>query len=93
MTLITNTGKVFNISWIGVSDIDGKLRFSVKNSSFTELFPVFGNPEETEKLSCVWDYDPEEDQQKIVYEYEGYTTLSGFLVRQDQELTVILSKE
>lgn len=71
--LTTNTGKVFDADWCGVSFTDN-LFAALAGYSFEELLPVFQDPEETKKLTF------DDDGQKSVY--EGYTKLLGLQLDQ-----------
>lgn len=91
MTLTTNTGKVFYISWIGISSKDKKLRFSVKNTPMIEILTVFNNPLETERLAYAMDsYSGEENE--FIEIYEGFTVFGGIINEDDNNTIVILAK-
>ena len=54
--LRTATGAEFPISWIGVSDFDGSLRFEVlAPADLPTLFTVFSDPAQTATLTRVYD--------------------------------------
>lgn len=67
--LETKTGKVFQIAWAGVSGIDGALRFEVLGATVADCYQVFSDPQETEKLTRIFDDDRRE--------FEGYTVFKG----------------
>ena len=67
--LETNTGKVFQIAWAGISGIDGALRFEVIGATVADCYQIFSDPQETEKLTRIFDDDRSE--------FEGYTVLKG----------------
>ena len=69
LKLLTAQNTEFPIEWIGISDIDGSLRFEVVGGDLPTLFAVFSDPEHTRTLTRVFDED-----QRI---FEGYTTLKG----------------
>ena len=82
-TIITKTGKEFSVAWIGVSNIDGILRFSVLNSDMTTVFTTFSNPEETETIVHTFGETPKE--------YVGYTVFRGVTLNYQNEMVVALS--
>ena len=84
MTITTNTGKVFPISWAGISGRDGTLCISVKNIQFLEAVTIFNNPEETKKL-----YYSMDEGQLYIQEYDGFTVLTG-INRQSEDYIVNL---
>lgn len=68
--LRTATGKEYPIAWIGVSELDGSLRFEVTGEqNMFELVTVFIRPEETQTLTRVFD----EDEKK----FTGFTVFKG----------------
>lgn len=68
--LRTATGKEYPIAWIGVSELDGSLRFEVTGEqNMFELVTVFIRPEETETLTRVFDEDEKE--------FSGFTVFKG----------------
>lgn len=85
MKLITNTGKEFNISWIGVATIDGALRFCLIDSDVSDIVQVFLDESETIKL--VREYD------SVETEYSGFTKFKTIDVQPDGSIIVALSKE
>ena len=70
ITLRTATGKTFQIAWIGVSELDGALRFEVTGDvNMFELISVMIRPEETETLTRIWDNDEKA--------FTGFTDFKG----------------
>lgn len=68
--LRTATGKEYPIAWIGVSELDGSLRFEVTgDQNMFELVTVFIRPEETKTLTRVFDEDEKE--------FSGFTVFKG----------------
>lgn len=67
--LKTATGKEFEIGWIGVSELDGSLRFEVMGANMFELITVFIRPEETATLTRIFDED-----EKV---FDGFTVFKG----------------
>ena len=57
------------ITWIGISDFDGSLRFETTETKLAELFMIFNDPEHTICLTRVFD-EAEKD-------FEGYTFFKG----------------
>ena len=69
LTVETAQGTSFPISWAGVSDIDGSLRFEVIGADMPLLFSIFTDPEHTRTLTRVFD----EDRRT----FEGFTGFKG----------------
>ena len=69
--LRTASGAEFPISWIGVSDFDGSLRFEVlaEAGDLPNLFAVFSDPAQTATLTRVYDEDEKT--------YTGFTRFKG----------------
>ena len=68
--LRTASGAEFPISWIGVSDFDGSLRFEVlAPADLPTLFTVFSDPAQTATLTRVYDEDEKT--------YTGFTRFKG----------------
>lgn len=65
--IITAQGTEFNVNWMGLSELDGSLRFEVVGSDMQTLFAMFSDPEHTSKLKRVFDED--------TLEFEGYTRI------------------
>ena len=69
LTIVTAQGTELPITWIGISELDGSLRFETTETNMATLFSVFSDPEHTKTLTRVFDED-----RKI---YEGYTGFKG----------------
>lgn len=70
LLLRTETGKEYPIAWIGVSELDGSLRFEVTGEqNMFELVTVFIRPEETQTLTRIFDEDEKE--------FSGFTVFKG----------------
>ena len=81
LTIETAPGTSLPITWIGISELDGSLRFEVAvsasdedpnstfHSSLSTLFSIFSDPEHTRTLTRVFDEDKKT--------FEGYTTFKG----------------
>ena len=81
LTIETAQGTSFPITWIGISELDGSLRFEVDTSGSAEdpdctlhsalstLFAVFSDPEHTCTLTRVFDEDRKT--------FEGFTGFKG----------------
>ena len=67
--MITAQGTEFEVSWAGVSDLDGSLRFEVIGAEMPILFSIFTDLEHTKELTRVFD----EDRRT----FEGYTGFKG----------------
>ena len=65
----TAQGTEFEVSWAGVSDLDGSLRFEVIGAEMPILFSIFTDREHTKILTRVFD----EDRRT----FEGYTGFKG----------------
>ncbi len=81
----TATGKTFPVSWIGISDFDGSLRFEVQGGDLAELFAVFSDPEETVCLTRVFDEDRKD--------FLGFTKMKGVELMATGNVVVRLIKE
>ena len=68
------------ITWIGISDFDGSLRFETPEADMAELFRIFNDPEHTICLTRVFD-EAEKD-------FEGFTSFKG-IERMGNGCTVI----
>ena len=84
INLITADGKTFEIEWIGVSTLDGALRFGVKNADITRLLAIFTKPENCTVLTRLFD-----GEEKT---FEGYTVFRGITIDYDGTIIVALSK-
>ena len=69
MTLRTAQKTEIPITWIGISDFDGSLRFETTETNMPELFGIFTDPEHTICLTRVFD-ESERD-------FEGFTAFKG----------------
>ena len=69
LTLRTAKNYEIPITWIGVSDFDGSLRFETTETDMAELFEVFNDPEHTIELIRVFD--------EVGRAYEGFTSFKG----------------
>lgn len=67
MKIITAQGLEFEVNWAAVSNIDGSLRFSVKNTNLAECYAIFSDREHTKKLTRVFD--------ESSVEFENFVTL------------------
>lgn len=83
-TIKTATDKEFEISWAGVSTIDGFFRFALKDNDMGTAFATFSNPTETVTLTRYFDNIPKE--------YIGYTTLRGIAMDMQGGIVVSLAK-
>ena len=85
LQLLTAQNTEFPIEWIGISNIDGSLRFEVVGGELSTLFAVFSDPEHTRALTRVFDEDN--------HTFEGYTTLKGIERMGSGNIAVRLLKE
>lgn len=69
LKLVTAQNTEFPISWIGISDFDGSLRFEVLSDDMAMLYRVFTDPEQTRALTRVFD-----GEEKT---FEGFTVFKG----------------
>ena len=69
LTVETAQGTSFPINWIGISDLDGSLRFEVMEGDISILFGIFSDPEHTQTLTRVFDEDRKA--------FEGFTVFKG----------------
>ena len=69
ISLLTALGVSLPITWIGVSDFDGSLRFETTESDLPRLFALFTDPAQTETLTRVYDEDRKT--------FSGYTAFKG----------------
>lgn len=82
--VIIPSGEAFLVEWIGVSSIDGVLRFCVFNETTLKIFQTFTNPENCSPL--IRKFDENE------MTFEGYTVFRGIQVQYDGSMIVSLSK-
>ncbi len=69
LTLRTAKQYEIPITWIGISDFDGSLRFETTETNMAELFMIFTDPEHTILLTRVFD--------ETGRDYEGFTSFKG----------------
>lgn len=72
LKLLTALGTELPITWIGISELDGSLRFETTETNMATmatLFSIFSDPEHTRTLTRVFD----EDRRT----FEGYTDFKG----------------
>ena len=69
LILVTAQGTELPITWIGISELDGSLRFETTETNMATLFSIFSDPEHTRILTRVFDED-----RRI---FEGYTGFKG----------------
>ena len=83
ITLVTAKELSLPISWIGISDFDGSLRFEVLSDDMDSLFRVFTDPEQTRSLTRVFDGDEKT--------FEGFTVFKGIERMADNAIVVRLN--
>ena len=69
LKLRTAKGIEIPITWIGISDFDGSLRFETTETNMAELFMIFNDPEHTICITRVFD--------EVERDFEGYTSFKG----------------
>ena len=69
LTIETAQGTSLPINWIGISDLDGSLRFETSEPDIATLFSSFSAPEHTRTLTRVFDEDRKT--------FEGFTGFKG----------------
>ena len=69
LTIETAQGTSLPINWIGISDLDGSLRFETSEPDIATLFSIFSDPEHTRTLTRVFD-----EHRKT---FEGFTGFKG----------------
>ena len=67
--LETSQGVTLPIEWIGISTLDGSLRFETTEQDLPTLFAVFSDPEHTRTLTRIFD-----ESRKS---FEGFTVFKG----------------
>ena len=72
MIVTTKTGKTFVAQRCYISDIDGVLNIGLRDETMVNVVPIFGNPEETETITCFNDEDENENEKVFI----GYTYLT-----------------
>ena len=69
LTLETAQGTTLPLNWIGISELDGSLRFETPETDLPTLFGIFNDPEHTRTLTRVFDEDRKT--------FEGFTGFKG----------------
>ena len=69
LTLETAQGTTLPLNWIGISELDGSLRFETPETDLATLFGIFNDPEHTRSLTRVFDEDRKT--------FEGFTVFKG----------------
>ena len=84
INLKTNTGKTYEIEWIGVSDYDGVLRFELVSAEpfAKDVITVFTDPAETKALTRVC---PVLDDGRV---FEGYTKFKSLDIKSNGNIVV-----
>ncbi len=85
LTLLTAQGTTLPINWIGISDLDGSLRFETPETDLPVLFAIFNDPEHTRSLTRVFDEDRKT--------FEGFTVFKGIERMGTGNIVVRLLKE
>ena len=57
LKLLTALGTELTITWIGISELDGSLRFETTETNMATMFSIFSDPEHTKTLTRVFDED------------------------------------
>lgn len=84
MKVLTNT-KEFEIAIMGVSPYDNVLRIEIIGSNMKDVFSVFSNEKETNKITHCWD-----GTNTVL---EGYTRLQSVDALKNGDIIVALDKE
>ena len=69
LTLKTAKGYEIPITWIGISDFDGSLRFETTEADIVKLFEVFNDSGHTAVITRVFD--------EVGRDFEGFTSFKG----------------
>lgn len=69
LKLRTAKGFEISITWIGISDFDGSLRFETTETDMAKLFGIFNDPEHTIKLTRIFD--------EVGRDFDGFTFFKG----------------
>ena len=85
LKLLTALGTELPITWIGISELDGSLRFETTETNMATLFSIFSDPEHTRTLTRVFD----EDRRT----FEGYTGFKGIEKMMSGNIVVRLWKQ
>ena len=85
LTLETAQGTTLPLNWIGISELDGSLRFETPETDLATLFGIFNDPEHTRCLTRVFD----EDRRS----FEGFTVFKGIEKMMSGNIVVRLMHE
>ena len=85
LILVTAQGTELPITWIGISELDGSLRFETTETNMATLFSIFSDQEHTRTLTRVFD----EDRRT----FEGYTGFKGIEKMMSGNIVVRLWKQ
>ena len=85
LILVTAQGTELPITWIGISELDGSLRFETTETNMATLFSIFSDPEHTRTLTRVFD----EDRRT----FAGYTGFKGIEKMMSGNIVVRLWKQ
>ncbi|MBR3587003.1 MAG: hypothetical protein IKO00_13340 [Oscillospiraceae bacterium] len=85
LKLLTALGTELPITWIGISELDGSLRFETTETNMATLFSIFSDPEHTRTLTRVFD----EDRRT----FAGYTGFKGIEKMMSGNIVVRLWKQ
>ncbi len=85
LKLLTALGTELPITWIGISELDGSLRFETTEPNMATLFSIFSDPEHTRTLTRVFD----EDRRT----FAGYTGFKGIEKMMSGNIVVRLWKQ
>ncbi len=85
LILVTAQGTELPITWIGISELDGSLRFETAETDMPLLFSLFSDPEHTRSLTRVFD----EDRRT----FEGFTVFKGIERMGSGNVVIRLIKE
>ena len=85
LKLLTALGTELPITWIGISELDGSLRFETTETNMATLFSIFSDPEHTKTLTRVFD----EDRRT----FDGYTGFKGIEKMMSGNIVVRLWKQ
>ena len=82
--LKTNTGKTYEVEWIGVADFDGCLRFELVSAEcfVKDVITVFTDPAETKVLTRVC---PVLDDGRV---FEGYTKFKSLDIKSNGNIVI-----
>ena len=77
-------GDEYNISWIGVANLDGALRFGIVGGELANIMGTFTNPNNCAVITRTFDEN--------YFSYEGYTVFRGVRINYNGEIIVTMSK-